>query len=200
MLFFCLLSLFSYQVLSLAFDNCIYGNIEQRLYGLDKKGHLLKYTHIPHVDSAFSYVGVTDNGNNTGYWVELWQSNVNIPKGSPWCAAFVSTMLDLGKVKSPTIRSGLAKDFIARNSIPARRVFQGIIEVPAGSLVIWRKGETWKGHIGIIPFSWRREKGQTIEGNTSSNDDSNGDAVETKTREIQPFNYFRITHFTEVTY
>ena len=75
---------------------------------------------------------------------------------------------------------------------------QGKIKIPAGSLVIWKKGNTWKGHIGIVK-SWNKGGGITIEGNTSAGitgSQSNGDGVYKRARVIQQYSYFRITHFT----
>ena len=98
------------------------------------------------------------------------------------------------------MKSALARAFINRKSIKARDVLLGIIKVPSGSLVIWGKGTTIYGHIGFTDGIWYK-KGKTVEGNTSSNNkgsQSNGDCVANKNRTIQPYNYFRITHFTVI--
>lgn len=40
-------------------------------------------------NGALANVGVTEEGENRGQWVETYQRAVGIPPGSPWCAAFV---------------------------------------------------------------------------------------------------------------
>lgn len=185
-------------MLSLASEDCF--NSLERNYGLTYSGNKFMFSGIPHIDTSMCYVGVSDNGNNTGYWVELWQNNVGITRGSAWCAAYVYSMLKLVNIEKQFIRSGQAQKYITKKSIKANDVFKGVVTVPAGSLVIWKKGETWKGHIGFNRFAWKGRKGNTIEGNTAPEDDSNGGYTMLRTRTIQPFNYFRITHFTLVRY
>lgn len=73
--------------------------------------------------------------------------------------------------------------------------------IPAGSLVVWKRGDTWMGHIGIVREDWRGASGRTIEANTSSGNQgsqSDGDGIYRRTRTITPTAYFRITHFTLV--
>lgn len=152
------------------------------------------------VTVAKGYIGVTETGSNRGKEVEFFQKNVGIPPGSSWCAAFVSTVLDIAEVIIPDIRSGVAQKFITRNSISAKHVAKGYETVEPGWLVIWKRGNTWKGHIGINK-QWDRQGGTVIEGNTSSNiagSQFNGDGVYEKYRKIYPNKYFRITHFTPV--
>ena len=38
---------------------------------------------------ALANVGVTEEGENRGKWVETYLRTVGLPPGSPWCAAFV---------------------------------------------------------------------------------------------------------------
>lgn len=45
-------------------------------------------------EDALKNIGVTEEGENRGKWVEVYQKAVGIPPGSPWCAAFVRYRLE----------------------------------------------------------------------------------------------------------
>lgn len=149
------------------------------------------------VRTAEKYLFVRESGRNAGFWVEKFQSFVGIPRGSPWCAAFVSWVLYEAKVKYPMIRSGLALDFVTKRSIKAKHVAKGYKNVGRNWLVIWKKGDTWKGHIGIVE-KWQKSSGVTIEGNTGGSNIRDGDGVYRKTRSIFDLKNFRIEYFTPV--
>ena len=156
------------------------------------------YASPAHLDTARNYVGTKEIVNNGGYQVEQFLKSVGLQKGFSWCAAFVSYCLDKAKNKFQ-IRSALARKFITSKSIPAIKVLQRRVSIPKGSLVIWEKGKTINGHIGFVNKDWCGKSGETIEGNTSPSSkgsQENGDGVYIKNREIQPYSYFRITHFT----
>jgi len=147
------------------------------------------------VSTAEKYVGVRESGHNRGYWVEKFQAFVGIPKGSPWCAAFVSWVLEEARVKYPSIRSGLAMAFVTKRSIKAKHVAKGYKQAGRNFLVIWKRGDTWKGHIGIV-VNWHKINGETIEGNTGDGNLRDGDGVYRKKRSIIDSQSFRIEYFT----
>lgn len=156
---------------------------------------------IPHLEVAKSFLGITErSGKNDGKEVEMFLSFVGRKKGDSWCAAFVSYCLWKSNVKYPKIKSGLAQHFRSKNSVEAREVLFGK-KIPAGSLVIWQKGNSIYGHIGFV-IEWERESGITIEGNTSPPEDSKSiyEGVFIKKRKIEPANYFRIRWFEQVIY
>jgi len=150
---------------------------------------------------AEDHIGLTeDNGSNRSAHIDKWNSRLQLPMGSSYCASFVSFVLDSAGAVSPAIRTGVAQKFITRQSITASQVLNGRV-VPAGSIVIWKRGDTWMGHVGITTKDWTGISGETIEANTSPSDagsQSNGDGVYRKQRKISPTAYFRITHFTLV--
>lgn len=161
--------------------------------------------YLRHMDTAKFYIGTTEKtGKNDGPEVEMFLKSVGLKKGAQWCAAFVSYNLIAAKnVKEPTVRSGLARSFVTKKSIKAVDVLRKIKKIPIGSLVIWRKGTSISGHIGILNKDWIGEKGSTVEGNTSSGtagSQYDGGGVYARTRKIEPANYFRITDFTLVAY
>lgn len=149
--------------------------------------------------------------------MEAFQRAVGIPPGSAWCAAFVGFVLSEAERQSgrrlvPAVRSGVATAYLGRESVRARDVLRGVERPQVGSLVIWRRGATWRGHVGFVLRddnaevrgpAWYLRCGRTIEGNTSSGSvgsQADGDGVWERVRCIQPGSYFRIVAFTPVRY
>ncbi len=147
------------------------------------------------VDTAQHYVGIKEEGQNRGYWIEKFQRLVGIPKGSPWCAAFVSWVLEQNKCKNPTTRSGVALKFVNKQSVKAKEVAKGYKKVGRNWLVIWKRGNSYKGHIGIV-VNWGKISGETIEGNTGNGDIREGDGIYRKKRDIISTQSFKIEYFT----
>jgi len=176
------------------------------------------------VGIAAGYVGTDEKGGaNRGPEVEAFQRAVGIPSGSAWCAAFVGFVLGEAERQSgrrvvPAVRIGVATAYLGRESVRAQDVLRGVARPPVGSLVVWRRGATWRGHVGFVlgdPGSspgqardvegagWSGRCGRTIEGNTSSGSagsQADGDGVWERVRCIQPGAYFRIVAFTPVRY
>lgn len=155
-----------------------------------------------HLLIASSHIGHLEHGNNRSALIDRWNHAVGAPLGSPWCASFVSFCLAQGFVKGPATRSAWSRAFVLRSSIPASWVLSGQYQVRKGDIIIWRRSAT-QGHIGFAKEDWRGSKGATIEGNTSSGlkgSQWNGNGVFARQRSISPFNHFRITHITPVTY
>lgn len=147
---------------------------------------------------AKSFVGTKEVGKNSGYWVDKFLKSVRLKPGAEWCGAFVGFCLDSAKVKSLKIRSGLARKYVTKNSIKATSVIEKNMIIPKGSLLIWRRGNTIFGHVGIVE-KWQGKNGSTIEGNTTSGKKGiqyAGNGVYARNRSIYPLNYFRITDFT----
>lgn len=165
------------------------------------------------VVTARSQIGVVEvpKGSNRGARVEAYQRTVGIPPGSPWCAAFTRWVLDHGagggrpvdvrRADGTSIRSGVATVHLqAAGTIPAREVERGVRRPPRGSLVVWRNGTSWTGHIEVLDW-WDRSCGQTIGGNTSSGtagSQSDGDGVWGRNRCVSPGSHFRIVGFAPV--
>ena len=166
---------------------------------------------------AAGYVGTVEEGVNRGAAVERFQRAVGIPPGSAWCAAFVGFVLEETERRSrrwvvPAVRSGVAVRYVGRESIRARDVLRGVARPPVGALVVWRRGATWRGHVGFVlrddkwrerGDAWYLRCGRTVEGNTSSGaggSQTDGDGVWERLRCIQPGSYFRIVAFTPVRY
>lgn len=154
----------------------------------------------PHLELAESYVGVKEITNNSSPEINVWLKFVGLTPGNPYCAAFVSYCIK--DAKEPQVRSGLARHFVTKKSIPASKVLLGIEKIDPGTILVWRRGNTIFGHTGFVK-EWGTDKGTTIEANTSSGNQgsqSNGDGVYIRQRTIVPGAAFRITDFTPVTY
>jgi hypothetical protein len=152
------------------------------------------------VNVALGEVGVTETppGSNEGPRIQAYMEAVGLPDGKPWCAGAVRWMMDQAGTERPTVRSAGATDYITGRSIKATDVLRGAEPVPAGALAIWRRGDTWKGHIGVVR-RWAERCGRTVEGNTSPGEGGpqrDGDGVWPRKRCINPGSYFRIVAFT----
>ncbi len=152
------------------------------------------------VDVALQEVGVTETppGSNEGPRIADYMAAVGLSDGYPWCAGFARKMLDQAEANRPDVRSAGATDYVTGASIDATSVLRGAEEVARGALAIWRRGDTWKGHIGIVR-GWQQQCGRTVEGNTSPGDagpQRDGDGVWRRQRCIRPGSYFRIVAFT----
>ncbi|MEZ4698834.1 MAG: CHAP domain-containing protein [Rhodothermales bacterium] len=172
---------------------------------------------LVHLETARTYVGVTERpkDSNRGTEVETFLAAVNLAPSKdrygawhsyPYCAAFVSFALNSApNVDAPRVRSARARDFVTRESIEARLVQRGTVEIPPGTIVVWkakRDPSDTSGHVGFV-VEWAGQGGTTIEGNTSpgqGGDQRDGGGVYLRKRMLSPGSAFRITHFTPVRY
>ena len=187
--------------------------------------------HAP-LDVALSQVGVRERGtSNRGPEVDRYLASVGISTGAPWCAAFTSWCRQragarLGVAFGPFDQAGApwysavaTSHFRFGGKISAAEVWRGARAVPVGSLVIWRRGTGWQGHIGFVwkdddptdegfaagdrspeARAWRHRCGVAVEGNTSSGDGGSqrdGGGVYTRERCFS-HSYFKIDGFVPV--
>ena len=154
-----------------------------------------------HLSIAYAFVGtrnVAGPGRDFIYYI------IRRGHGKPptsYCAFFVTYCIDSAKVKTPTVRSGLACNFKLNNSISANDVLIGKTKLNSGTIIVWRNGETIHGHVGFV-VDWGTIQGSTIEGNSTGTYQGkkyNGIWFHT-IEKIEPLNYFRIVAFTPVTY
>ena len=91
------------------------------------------------IDTARKYLYVREHGYNRGKEIEAWQKARGGLPGYPYCAYFVSAILDEAKAEAPTIRTGRAQQFLTRNRINPQHVLKGYVKLKPGYLVIWAK-------------------------------------------------------------
>ena len=147
---------------------------------------------------AETYLGHEEVTHNSSPHIDYWLERLGLPPGNNYCAAFAAMILDSVQVDYPTVRSAAAQHYITPNSIRASNVMQGY-PVEKGAIAIWKRGDTWMGHVGFV-ISWQGSTGVTIEANTtpSGPSEGRGNGVYRKERKIIPTAYFRITHFTNL--
>lgn len=160
----------------------------------------------PHLVLARGYVGTTEEtGKNDGPIIAEILRSVNLPEGNPYCAAFVSFVLDnTPRIASPTIRTALATNFIRPGSVKAKDVAAGVVSIPPGSIGIYRRGQGIFGHAFLTDSVWTGQCGYTVEANTSApetdGDVREGDGIWNRYRCYEPLAYLRLEAFTLVTY
>jgi hypothetical protein len=162
---------------------------------------LLSRTYF-YIDSAKKYLYVREVKPNRSPEIDRWNRYVNNGYGSAYCGAFTGSMIK--GVKHPLVKAGLARNYytLAKKEyrFTAEDVYNHKAFVKKGDLVVWRRGSTIFGHIGIAIADWKYMSGWTIEGNTSSGTGSqyDGDGVFKRYRTIHLYDFFRIAYFVRV--
>jgi len=160
-----------------------------------------------HIDTAKKYLFVRElTGKNDGAEIEMFLKSVGRKKGDSWCAAFVSYVLTVNKIKVPNVRSGLARDFITKTNKKNISLINNVMlnksKIQKGDLVVWGWENSYKGHIAFLTgYDIKSNKFYTIEGNTSSGikgSQDNGDGVYRRIRRYEPANYFRMRWIVKV--
>ncbi len=149
---------------------------------------------------ASLYVGHVETDHNSSPLIDYWNKRMHVPLGSNYCASFVSFVLDSAQVNYPTTRSAVAQHFITSKSIPSSRVAAGK-EIPTGYIAVWKRGNSWMGHVEFVRQPWQGPKGYTIGANTTpgqGGDQAQGNGVYMRTRHIDPTAFLRLSHFTPV--
>jgi len=187
--------------------SCLCVNAQNRDNATEGSGNIRNRNNAteglsPLLNEAKKYVGTREIGNNQGFtnrYLEQGLKKVGWHKSEPYCAYFVSFILNEVNAKFPKTRSGAARAFINSKSILAKDVAKGYKKAQPGWLVIWRRGSEYKGHIGFV-LNWQMNKGRTIEANTSADKglQYDGDGIWERSREIIGWGNFRIDYFTPV--
>ena len=73
-------------------------------------------------------IGIREKQSNRGAEVEKYLRYVNLPKGNPWCAAFVCWVFGQANVENP--RTGWSPDLFKRNRIIWERANIGALDKP----------------------------------------------------------------------
>lgn len=99
---------------------------------------------------AIEQVGVREH-NNRGKEVEIYLASVGLPPGNPYCMAGLYWTFDVAskvtKCKNPLLRTGSTY----RQFEHLKKVGKdGEKAVDRHTLIFWRKGRTWNGHVGRV--------------------------------------------------
>jgi len=150
----------------------------------------------PHVDTLSYYVPTLEQGRNAGPKVPVIEAlkYMGFGKGTPYCAATVSWCLDITDAKSPKVRTALATRFLKSDD---RVLYPDVISkrdtVFRGDIVVWRRGNGYKGHAGFVDSTWTGKCGWTVEANTTN--DQGQEGIFRKYRCIKPSAHFSIVGF-----
>lgn len=176
-------------------------------------GSLLSYSlHSSNLDNtknenqivkiALKYENTKEIGKNRGEFIDKFNNFTKVPLGSPYCASFVSYVIDsVGKLipLKNKVKSALAMKLRNKNTYSAKDVLNGKRYPQEGEVIVWQKGKSIFGHAGIVTKDWTKNNGQTIQANTNKSRESrDGNGIYVKNAKIQPFNYFRIVAFTPI--
>jgi len=160
----------------------------------------------PALQYAYRYEGYKEGRGNRGTLIKEMgkAARLGYRDRFPYCAGFVSMILDESGTECPTVRTAAARRFIVRGSISAKRVYEGSRQLDSNKtyIVVWGKGGTAFGHVGFGRQTGKN-KFETIEANTSSGkrgSQRDGGGIYKRERSIRPTAYFRIIFFTEVSY
>jgi hypothetical protein len=143
------------------------------------------------IQTQYRYVGTIEIPNNRGAKIDSMNRIAGVSVGSPWCASFVVFTSDKsGQIIST--KSALAQNHFHYAKKHGRSSSKDRIQ--AGSLIIWRLGNTSSGHIETI-LSVVGNNVITIGGNTSAGvgDQRNGDGVFIRMRSLtEPMGSLRV--------
>lgn len=128
-----------------------------------------------------SQVGIREKtGNNDGRDVEIYLRYVYLPKGNPWCAAFVCWTLGQNKVANP--RNGYCPAlFITKNQVWKRTAKNNKVPLPGDVFGIYFPEKKRIAHVGFVE-AWGAQVTTTVEGNTNMAGSREGDGVYRKKR------------------
>jgi len=153
-------------MLLLFFATVIYS---QSKYELPAKQYILDYSK----DTLIAQIGIQElTGNNDGY-CEVYLASVNLKKGNPYCAAgqyYCFYINALNKKDIPIYKTGIA------NKHYTYAKFKGVkipYKAKDNDLIIWRKKNSWQGHIERIIKVGKKGWVDTIGFNTGSGREGN---------------------------
>jgi hypothetical protein len=148
------------------------------------------------VQIASSYVGQQEISGNKGFKTTAFQKKMQDCGwgiGQAWCAYFSELVWKEAFGKSHASYNALDRLF-SPSAVSTYSNFKGSVTFKCGtkpkigSLVAWRYGSGWQGHIGIVHSIIDKNLFAAIEGNTNSSGGREGIEVAKKTRSLNlPF-------------
>jgi hypothetical protein len=159
-------------------------------------------------NTALKYLGQTELKNNSGFkdkQLEKRMSEVGWKMGESWCAYFAELVWkeaydsyemknDISKELLDKLFSGSStqthKNFDQSNFITRNQTNKNLLQkVPVpGALAIWRYGNDWTGHTGIVLEPIGNAAFISIEGNTNDDGAREGYEVAKRIRKLNaPF-------------
>lgn len=141
-------------------------------------------------------------GNNCGKMVEAIQHTVGKAEKEPWCMGLIQTAVAYAEKKtnrrcSLPVSEGCTATFEA-----AEKLNLTVKDPIVGDLIIWKYGDTWKGHVGCI-IEDGDQFVRTIEGNTSPEEkgiNREGDGVYHKLRSLKGAGAMKVLGFIRLSF
>ena len=146
------------------------------------------------VEVAYSYVGEKETAGNSGFvnkkFLQEMQA-IGWQKGWAWCACFAELVWSNAYGSLPQFPEKLqeVKKLITPSAVATWNNFLALhltsTNPEPGSLVVWRQGLSWSGHIGIVTkVGLDKNLFQTVEGNTNAAGGREGEVVAIKERRL----------------
>jgi hypothetical protein len=152
-----------------------------------------------HLEIALRYEGLEERPGNRGEMIDRWNLFVGNPRGSAYCAAYISWCLAQALVEWPTLRTGWARNFFTPKSYTMNDVLWGRYTPKPGDIIPFTR--PGGGHVGFVTRYFGKGKFELVEANTSpgsSGSQHNGGGVYRRTRTYQPHASFRMMGVTPV--
>jgi len=142
------------------------------------------------VKIAKKYIGQTETQNNSGFNDKLFEQRMKDTgwiKGASWCSFFCELVWKEAYVGTPIFNeieklfSGSATATFKNFDLAKSSGWETGQTPKPGALAVWRLGNGWQGHIGIV-IDVHQGKFSTIEGNTNDKGGREGYIVANKMR------------------
>ncbi len=142
------------------------------------------------VEVANSYLGQQEISGNKGFKNASFQKKMQDcgwQMGSAWCAYFSELVWKEAFGKSHPLYSNLDRLF-SPSAVGTYSNFKGSFNFKAGNtpkigaLAVWRLGNGWQGHIGIVTEIVDKHTFKSVEGNTNAAGGREGIEVAKKIR------------------
>ncbi len=145
--------------------------------------------------TALAYVGKTETAGNSGFADPAFQKEmqrVGWQKGMAWCS-FFAELAYAEAYKGDPAKSAAVTKLFSGSAVQTFTNFKNAgyrtDAVPnVGDLAVWRYGNGWQGHIGIVVSVDGKGGFQSVEGNTNDAGGREGIMVAVKRRRTgEPF-------------
>jgi len=145
------------------------------------------------VQTAKKYIGKTEKPNNSGFNdadFEKRMKETGWDKGMSWCSFFTELVWKeayTGSSETSAIDklfSGSATATFKNFDLAKQSGWNTGMTPKPGSLAVWRNGNSWQGHIGIV-IENNGITFKTVEGNTNDKGGREGYIVATKNRVLK---------------
>lgn len=134
------------------------------------------------VSTAQDAVGIREaTGKNDGPEVEMYLAFVNLRKGAPWCAAFVSYHLSSCGVRNPATGWSPAFSGVSARVWTPRKASR--TPLPGDVFCLYFESLGRVGHVGFVT-GFDGKYITTVEGNTSEPGSRDGDGVYARRRQL----------------